>query len=290
MSGVYPQTPHVMKHGTCTETCKTSTVFYIACTVAIRNTNNMISNCQYMFIPVSWESKNIGFKECNINWQMFQTSTTLTYLLHGAKSFLRSLAVSELVKNSPSIYATFRFITTFTSACHLSLYWARSIQSTSPSHFLKIHLTIIPPSMPVSFKRSLSFSSPHQNPARTSSFPHMCYMPRPFHSSPFITQIIFAVGYWSLSSSLCSFLHSSVTSSILGLHVFLSTIFSNTLSPCSSLIVGMQVHAHKKQKAKLQFCITLFLSIRIANWNTKGKSRSCTTDQHKWAKWIPNIR
>ena len=90
-----------MKHGTCTKTCKTLTIFYIACTVAIKNTHNMISNCQYMFIPVSWESKNIRFKECNIHWQMFQTSNTHTYLLHGAESFLKSLTVSELVKNSP---------------------------------------------------------------------------------------------------------------------------------------------------------------------------------------------
>jgi len=71
-----------------------------------------------------------------------------------------------------------------------------------------------------------------------------------------IMQIIFCVGYWSLNSSLCSFLHSSVTSSLLGLHVFLGTPFSNTLSLCSSLIVSTQVHAHKKQQAKLQFCIT----------------------------------
>ena len=71
-----------------------------------------------------------------------------------------------------------------------------------------------------------------------------------------IMQIIFGVGYRSLSSSLCSFLHSPVTSALLGLHIFLSTLFSNTLSLRSSLIVSTQVHAHTKQQAILQFCIT----------------------------------
>jgi hypothetical protein len=36
--------------------------------------------------------------------------------------------------------------------------------------------------------------------------------------------------YRSSSSSLCSFLHSPVTSSFLGNNILLSTLFSNTLS------------------------------------------------------------
>jgi hypothetical protein len=45
---------------------------------------------------------------------------------------------------------------------------------------------------------------------------------------------------------LCIFLHSAVTSSILGPNVLLSTLFSNTLSPCCSLSVRDQVsHPYK---------------------------------------------
>jgi len=45
---------------------------------------------------------------------------------------LEKLTVSQLVKKFPAFYGTRRFITAFTSARHLSLSWAWSIQSTSP--------------------------------------------------------------------------------------------------------------------------------------------------------------
>jgi hypothetical protein len=40
---------------------------------------------------------------------------------------------------------------------------------------------------------------------------------------------------------LCNFLHSPVTSSVLSPNILLSTLFSNTLSLCSSLSVRYQV-------------------------------------------------
>ena len=45
----------------------------------------------------------------------------LTYLLHGAESFLRSWLVLQLVKKFPAFYGTRKFITLLTSARHLSL-------------------------------------------------------------------------------------------------------------------------------------------------------------------------
>jgi hypothetical protein len=61
----------------------------------------------------------------------------------------------------------------------------------------------------------------------------------------FTTRTIFGKEYSSLSASLCNFLHSPVTSSLLGPNTLLSTLFSNTLSLRSSLNVSDQVsHPH----------------------------------------------
>ena len=56
---------------------------------------------------------------------------------------------------------------------------------TTPSHFLKIHLNIILPSMSGSPQWSLSLRFPHQNPVHTSTLPHTRHMLRPSHSSRF---------------------------------------------------------------------------------------------------------
>src|SRR5215510_700523 len=58
--------------------------------------------------------------------------------------------------------------------------------------------------------------------------------------------------YRSFSSSLCNFLHSPVTSSLLGPNTLLSTLFSNTLSLCFSLNVSDQVsHPYKTNDGRL---------------------------------------
>ena len=112
---------------------------------------------------------------------------------------------------------------------------------TPTSHFLKIHLNIILPSTPGSPKWSLSPRFPHQNPVYTSSLPHTCYMLRPLFFLDFITRKILCEEYKSLSSSFYSFLHSPITSSLLGPNIFLNTLFSNTLKLLSSHSLSVQV-------------------------------------------------
>ena len=66
-------------------------------------------------------------------------------------------------------------------------------------------------------------------------------MPHPSHSSRFYTQTVLGEQYRLFSSSLCSFFHSPVTSSILCPNILLSTQLSNALSLRSSLSVSDQV-------------------------------------------------
>ena len=68
-----------------------------------------------------------------------------------------------------------------------------------------------------------------------------------------ISRTILGEQYRSLSSSLCSFLHSPVTSTLLRPNILLNTLFSNTLSLRSSLNVSDQVSHPYKTKVKITF-------------------------------------
>ena len=115
---------------------------------------------------------------------------------------------------------------------------ARSIPYPPKYHFLKIHLNIILPSTSGSPKWSLSLRFPHRNPICTSHLPpFVLHVPTVSFIFDLITRIIFGEQYRSLSSSLCSFLQSHLTSSLLGPNFLISNLFSSTfgLSTCFSI-------------------------------------------------------
>ena len=147
----------------------------------------------------------------------------------------------------PRSYATRRYITAFTTARHLSLSWARPIQSIPPNPTSWWSILIL------SFHLRLDLQSgllPLGIPTKT------LYTPLLYHTRAtcpahliildFITRLIFGEHYRSLSSPSRIFLHYPVTSSLIAPNIPPNTLFSNTLSLRSSLNVSDQVsHPYK---------------------------------------------
>jgi hypothetical protein len=134
---------------------------------------------------------------------------------------------------------------------------------TPTFHFLRIHHDI-PPSTPGSPQWSLSLRFPHPNPVHASSFPIRATCPAHLILLDFITRTTVGEEYRSWSSSIRRFIHSPVTSSLLGPNVLLKTLFSNTLSLRSSLSVSNQV-SHPFKTTSLNFW--------IGNWRQKNLHR-----------------
>jgi hypothetical protein len=164
------------------------------------------------------------------------TSSVSFYLLHIPPSrVLEKLTGFQLVKKLPAFYGIRRFINAFASARHMSSFWASSIQSIPPhptswrsililSSHLRLGLPsgLLPSGFPTKTFYTTLFSPIHATcPIRLIFF-------------DFITRAILGAENRSLSSSLCSVLHSPVTSShlITTFHISWSPPLSAWLYVC----------------------------------------------------------
>ena len=186
----------------------------------------------------------------------------LTYLFTLCSRVLEKLTGFQLVKKFPPFYRTRRFIMAVTSARHLSLSRAISIKSTPPHPTSWRTILISSSYLGLGLPSCLSTSG---FPTKTLYKP--LPMPHPSHSSQFYH--LNNIGWGVQIIRWYSFLHSPVTSSLLGPNI-LNILFSNTFSLCSSLNVSNQVSHPYKTTGKIY--ISWSLNFLIANWKSKDSA------------------
>ena len=148
------------------------------------------------------------------------------------------------------------FITVLTSASHLSLSWANSIQSSQPPPTSWRSILILSSHLRLGLPNDLF---PSGFPTRNLYTPLPCPIRATCPTYLILLDFTTCTIFGKENRSLCNFLHSPVTSSFLGPNTLLNTLFSNNLSLHSSLNVSDQVsHPYRRTGNIIVLYILIF--------------------------------
>jgi len=167
-------------------------------------------------------------------WPTMYIYRKLTYSLTPCnRVLLEKLTGSQLVKKFPEFYGIRMFITALTSARQLSITLASSIQSIPPYPTSRISILILSIHLRLGLPSGLF---PSGFSTKTLCTPLLSTIRSTFHAHLILLDLIsryLVSSPRSLSYSLCSFLHSPVSSSLLDPNILLNKL---TDEKCFSLI------------------------------------------------------
>ena len=164
-------------------------------------------------------------KSCRL-WDTYLISYLLTYSMLQSPSweanwFAASQGIPRISRNPKVHYRTHR------PPPPVPILGQPKPVHISTSHLLESHPNIIHPSTSRSPQWSPSLRFPQQDSIHPLSSPLRAKCPAHLILLDFITRTILGEEYKSFSSSLCSLIHSPVTSSLLDPNILLNTMFSN---------------------------------------------------------------
>ena len=188
----------------------------------------------------------------------------------------------RLVKKLLIFYGTRRFITTFTSACRLSLTWAISIQSISPHPTSWRSILILSSHLRLGLQCGFLPSGFTTKTMHLFSIPYVATCPAHLILLWLITRIIFSEEFKLLRSSLCSFLHSPFILSLLDPNILFSTLLSDNPSLRYSLNVSDQVSHPNKTTSKIIVLYILIFKFSVSKLEDK---RLCI----EWEQAFPDF-
>jgi hypothetical protein len=138
-------------------------------------------------LPNNTSKWQMGFNSAFKGLISDQWPILFNYLLTPwSRVLLEKLTGLQLLKKFPVFYGNRRFITALTSARHLSLSWASSIQSTHPHSTSRRSILILSSHLHLGLPIGLFPSGlPTKTLYTPLPSPHTRYMPRPSHSSWF---------------------------------------------------------------------------------------------------------
>ena len=147
------------------------------------------------------------------------------------------------------LYGTRSFITAFTSDRHLFLSRASSIQSIPPHPTYWISILIFSSNLRLALPSGLfpsgfpikTLYTPFISPIRATCLARLILL-------DLINRTVLGEQYKSLNSSLCSFLHSPVTSSLLGTNTLLRFIYIYILCVYKYIYIYIYIYIYKNYK------------------------------------------